>query len=84
MASLPWAAGSGDLSLVKDVLAQGSFTGEEKNIPGDRALERSGSGEVFDFLIGRFKHREINPKLPGAARKRRRQGRRQREWPTPG
>jgi len=63
MTSLHWAVKSGDLAFVKEVLAQGSFTGAERSSAGDRPVELSSSGEIFDFLVGRFKYKDINPKL---------------------
>ena len=66
MTSLHWAAQSGDISLVREVLAQGSFTGQERNVSSSRAVDLAGSGEIFDLLVDRFKIRDINPKLKDA------------------
>jgi ankyrin repeat protein len=63
MTSLHWAAQSGDISLVREVLAQGTFTGQERNVMSYRALDLASSGEIFNLLVERFKIRDINPKL---------------------
>jgi ankyrin repeat protein len=63
MTSLHWAAQSGDISLVREVLAQGSFTGQERNVSSYRALDLASTGEIFNLLVDRFKIRDINPKL---------------------